>query len=99
MKSLGKQKGLKDIGGDLGKQNCRRSGQHKLSNAMDLDHTQPEIRKNTSQIDGQGEIDHMQVNLSLYGHIGGEIGSTIPSFLSHICSSNLSCFQLPTRTC
>jgi hypothetical protein len=37
---------------------------------MDLDHTEPEIRKNTSQIDGQGEIDHMQVNLSLYGHIG-----------------------------
>lgn len=38
---------------------------------MDLDHTEPEICKNTSQIDGaQGEIDHMQVNLSLYGHIG-----------------------------
>lgn len=40
-------------------------------NGMDLDHTEPEICKNTSQIDGaQGEIDHMQVNLSLYGHIG-----------------------------
>jgi hypothetical protein len=33
------------------------------------------------------------------GTLGGEIGITIPSFLSHICSSNLSCFQLPTRTC
>jgi hypothetical protein len=33
-------------------------------------HTEPEICKNTSKIDGQGEIDHMQANLSLYGHTG-----------------------------
>jgi hypothetical protein len=33
-------------------------------------HPEQEICKNTSQIDGQGDIDHMQVNLSLYGEIG-----------------------------